>query len=258
MRQRPMTTTWWPRSFCTGLVVLTLLAAAGAPARAQGQPPPEKKKPGQAIEIRGQAPTPQVVTVRPREVPTYEPAALPNAVMASGAWPAVSSPYAIAPANQLAGQLPIDTTAAGLARGGARAGGVAVAAGAAGAEDAAGRAGRAAPTGASAAEIEAMRRELAMRRARLDSLEASLHQNEAMQSQLGPIPTGPRGVHMSAADSAAYAARLAEIESIRRELLFRKVRLDSLQREVNTLGKPRPAVKSDTTPSPLYPKPPRG
>jgi hypothetical protein len=177
-------------------------------------------------------------------------------VMASGSWASVSSGYAIAPPNQLAGQLPLDTTAAGLARGGALAAGARVADGGAEGPDGA-HAARPASSGASAAEIEAMRRELAMRRARLDSLEAALHQNATMQSQLGPMPTGPRGVHLSAADSAAYAQRMAEIESIRRELLFRKVRLDSLQREVNTLGKPRRVIPESTRDS-GYVKPPRG
>jgi len=227
---------------------LALAAAVALPAvlRAQGQPakPPKKPVAGQTVEIRGQAPTPQVVTVRPREVPQYAPAGLPAAVVASGAWPTVSAAYTIAPTNQLAGRLPLDTTQAGLARGGAAVGGVVVAGAAGGAQALSSGAAPGAPSAASAAEIEAMRLELAMRRARLDSLEQALHGNEAMAARLGVRPAGPRGNRMSAADSAA---RAAEIEAIRRELMFRRIRLDSLQREVNTLGRPRPAEGADTS-----------
>jgi len=214
---------------------------------AQGQaakPAPKKPATGQAIEIRGQAPTPQVVTVRPREVPAYAPAALPGAVLASGAWPTASAAYTISPTNQLAGRLPLDTTQAGLARGGAALGGVSVAAAAGGAQTLSTGPAPGAMSAASAAEIEAMRKELAMRKARLDSLEQAIHGNEAMAAQLGVRPAGPRGDRMSAADSAA---RAAEIEAIRRELMFRKIRLDSLQREVNALGRPRGNAGADTT-----------
>ncbi len=232
-------------------VVLALLAAGALTARAQGQQPPAKKTTtGQTIEIRGQAPTPQVVTVRPREVPVYKPAALPGAVMTSGAWPSVTAAYAITPSDQLAGHLPIDTSAAGLARGGAMLGTVAVT-GAAAHGAAAGGAGAAgAPVpGGSAAEIEAMRKELAMRRARLDSLQRALNENASRQTELGapPVAAGAAGAaHVSAADSAA---RAAEIDAIRRELNYRMQRLDSLQREVNTLGRAKtlPPVKADTT-----------
>ena len=229
-----------------GAILLAAACAAPSALHAQQQPAkPAPKKPaaGQPIEIRGQAPTPQVVTVRPREVPQYAPAALPAAVLAAGAWPTVSAGYTIAPSNQLAGRLPLDTSAAGLARGG----GVGIVAGtgaAGGAQTLSSNAVPGAPSAASAAEIEAMRKELAMRRARLDSLEQALHGNEAMAARLGVRPAGPRGNRMSAADSAA---RANEIEAIRRELMFRRIRLDSLQREVNTLGRPRPSAGADTT-----------
>lgn len=236
--------------------VLAALAAGAATARAQ-QAPPKKTTTGQTIEIRGQAPTPQVVTVRPREVPVYKAAALPGAVMASGAWPSVTAGYAITPSNQLAGRLPIDTSSAGLARGGAMLGGVAVAGAASGAAAAGAGAPGAATPGGSAAEIEAMRQELKMRRARLDSLERALHENGARQSALGAPPPG--GAPRSSATDAA--ARAAEIDAIRRELNYRMQRLDSLQREVNTLGRAKtlPPVKSDTTKkAPPASKPPRG
>jgi hypothetical protein len=244
----------------TRMRLIGLVALAAAPAvLAQGQQPaPKKPTTGQAIEIRGQAPTPQVVTVRPREVPAYTPVSLPGAVMASSSWPSVTAAYSITQADQLAGRLPLDTSAAGIARGGAMVGGVIVAGAAAkpGAANAAASVG-APVAGASTAEIEAMRRELAMRKARLDSLQRALHENEARQSTLGPAPTGQRAApRMSAADSAA---RADEIKAIRRELEYRLQRLDSLQREVNTLGQPRKAApaKSDTT-TKAGGKPPRG
>jgi hypothetical protein len=75
------------RSWCTAFVVCAmgaLLSIAPAIARAQGQPvpPPPAQQPQQpqppspqkrrALEIRGQAPAPEVVTVRPREIPQFQ------------------------------------------------------------------------------------------------------------------------------------------------------------------------------------------
>jgi hypothetical protein len=240
------------------IVALTLVMVVAVAGGAQAQQPTVKKPAttGQTIEIRGQAPTPQVVTVRPREVPDYKAGGLPSAVMVSGSWPSVTAGYAITPANQLAGRLPLDTSAAGIARGGATVGGVALVGGAA-AGAAAGAPGAApgAVPGGSAAEIEAMRKELAMRKARLDSLQRALNENQAHQAALGAAPAGAK--HMTAADSAA---RVAEIEAIRKELNYRMQRLDSLQREVNNLGGKKAApVKADTTKKGTPgSKPPRG
>jgi hypothetical protein len=252
------------RSGAIGVVVLALVLAGAPFARAQAQQTPAKKPTvtGQTIEIRGQAPTPQVVTVRPREVPAYTPAGLPSTMMASGsrAWPSMTAGYAITPSNQLAGRLPLDTSAAGLARGGSMVGGVALAGAAAnGAAVAGGAAASSAVPGGSAAEIEAMRKELAMRKARLDSLQRALNENASRQNALGAPPAGGAAgaARMSSADSAA---RASEIEAIRRELSYRMLRLDSLQREVNTLGrKGSGPVKSDTTKKGTSGgKPPRG
>lgn len=223
---------------------------------AQGQQPaPKKPSTGQAIEIRGQAPTPQVVTVRPREVPAYTPVSLPGAVMASSSWPSVTAGYAITQSDQLAGRLPLDTSAAGIARGGAMLGGAALA-GAAAHPGGAG-AGGGAPAGVSATEIEAMRAELKMRRARLDSLQRALHEDDARMAALGAPPAAGAAAGRSSADSAA---RADEIKAIRRELQYRMQRLDSLQKEVNTLGQqPKKAApaKADTT-TKAGGKPPRG
>jgi hypothetical protein len=223
------------------------VACMFAPAlAAQGQQPaPKKPGTGQPIEIRGQAPTPQVVTVRPREVPTYKPASLPGAVMGSGSWPSVTAGYTITQTDQLAGRLPLDTSAAGIARGGQMVGGVAVA-------SAAAHPGGAA--GTSATEIEQMRAELAMHKARLDSLQKALHEDDMKKASAGAAAAAGPG--KTASDSAA---RADEIKAIRKELQYRMQRLDSLQKEVNTLGqKPKKAApaKSDTTKA--GGKPPRG
>ena len=57
------------------------------------------------------------------------------------------------------------------------------------------------------------------------------------------------------------AARVAEIESIRRELEYRKQRLDSLRREVNKMGRggrAAPPKKTTTDSTAAPPKTPRG
>ena len=245
------------------LALIAVVGVAGS-AYAQGQQPAPPPKPapkkvvaGQTVEIRGQAPTPQVVTVRPREVPSYKPSSLPQAVMSSGNWPAISSAYAVAPSALLAGRLPIDTSAAGLARGGGGAGAL-IAGGtamAAMAHATGGAAANVAAPGTSAEEIESMRREMAMRRARLDSLEKA-QANSHIGSAVAAGAAAASRPRMTAADSAA---RAAEIAAIRKELQYRKARLDSLQKEVNNLGgkssSPKKSSKSDTTKSG---KPPRG
>jgi hypothetical protein len=232
-----------------------------SPSRAHAQqkgPPPKR---GQAIEIRGQVPTPQVVTVRPREVPAYDRQILSPAFYDGTGMSASAGGVQMVPESQVRGTTALDTIPAGIAReGGVPAPAATGLAPLQVKPDSMRNAQAAAVTraGASASEIEAMRRELAVRRARLDSLRRSL---DEMQTpvDLGKVPP-PAVRRMSAADSAA---RAQEIESIRRELEYRKQRLDSLQREVRAMGRPRrkPAVppKSttpDTTVAP--PTKPRG
>jgi hypothetical protein len=62
-----------------GFVIVLALAIAPVEARAQGEPskpaaPPQQPTPARrkALEIRGQAPAPEVVTVRPREIPQFQ------------------------------------------------------------------------------------------------------------------------------------------------------------------------------------------
>jgi hypothetical protein len=234
------------RFVSVGCGVLMGGAALLAPARlhAQQKAPPPKR--GQAIEIRGQVPTPQVVTVRPREVPAYDRQILSPAFYNGTGATASAGGVQLVPESQVRGTTALDTLPAGIAR----EGGAPAATGLAPLQVKADSARNAqaaaiARAGASAAEIEAMRRELAIRRARLDSLRRAL--NESMQT---PVPVGkspaPAPRRMSAADSAA---RAQEIESIRRELEYRRQRLDSLQREVRAMGRGRrSAPPKRTTP----------
>ncbi|HEX2778298.1 MAG TPA: hypothetical protein VHM30_02295 [Gemmatimonadaceae bacterium] len=61
------------------------------------------------IEIRGQVPTPQVVTVRPREVPTYSRQVLVPNFYDHDFWPAILPGYRLVPRRQVTGQVPVDS-----------------------------------------------------------------------------------------------------------------------------------------------------
>jgi len=68
--------------------------------RAQQAPTPPAGKPvrgPQAIEIRGQVPTPQVVTVRPRQIPTFSREVLTPSYFDVHFWSALLTPYELAP-----------------------------------------------------------------------------------------------------------------------------------------------------------------
>lgn len=56
-------------AICTIVLCTVAVADAGAQATTAR---PTKKAPPRTIEIRGVLPTPQVITVRPRDVPTYD------------------------------------------------------------------------------------------------------------------------------------------------------------------------------------------
>ena len=220
-----------------GVLMSGLMFVAASRAGAQQKGPPPKK--GQAIEIRGQVPTPQVVTVRPREVPTYDRKLLSPAFYSGTEGTASSGAVQLVPESQIRGSAALDTLPAGLAH----EGGVPTVAPLQLHPDSM-RNRRdtsvAARAGASTAEIEAMRHELALRRARLDSLQRLVDAQRQTPVELGKPPVR----RMSSADSAA---RVQEIESIRRELEYRRQRLDSLQREVNKMGRGRRPVPPRTT-----------
>jgi hypothetical protein len=233
------------------VIALPVALAAASVAGAQQTPtrPPRRQA---AIEIRGQVPTPQVVTVRPREVPAYDRRLLMPAFYTGTGTAASSDGVQLVPESQVRGTAALDTLPAGLAH----EGGVPTVAPLALHPDSMRNRRDTAVTraGASTADIEAMRHELALRRARLDSLQRMLNARTQTPVALGTPPAK----RMSAADSAA---RAQEIESIRRELEYRRQRLDSLQREVRSMGRPRrPAPPKDTTTDSTAapPKTPRG
>jgi hypothetical protein len=236
---------------CGVLIGGALLVAASRADGQQKAPPPKK---GQAIEIRGQVPTPQVVTVRPREVPAYDRQLLAPAFYNGTGSMASSGGVQLVPESQVRGTTALDTIPAGMAH----EGGVPSVGPLAVHRDLTRNARDTAATraGASTAEIEAMRHELAVRKARLDSLQRILNAQAQTPVSLGKVPVQVR--RMSAADSAA---RAQEIESIRRELEYRKQRLDSLQREVRSMGRtrrPAPPKKTTTDSTAAAPTTPRG
>jgi hypothetical protein len=230
-----------------GVLIGGALLVAASRADAQQKGPPPKK--GQAIEIRGQVPTPQVVTVRPREVPVYDRHLLTPAFYSGTGNTGSSDAVQLVPESQVRGTTELDTlvksvasTAATLSFPSAHADSM--------------RRVTSAPTqvGASSIEIEAMRHELALRRSRLDSLQRA--QNARLQADVEL--QSPPAKRRSAADSAA---RAQEIESIRRELEYRRQRLDSLQREVRSMGRsrrPAPSKTTTTDSTAATPTPPRG
>lgn len=93
-------------------VVLTpMLAEAQRPARRQA-----------AIEIRGVVPTPQVVTVRPREVPAYSRQVLVPNFYDHDFWQSLLPAYQLVPQRMITGSgFPRDTTRVGADSAGLRA-----------------------------------------------------------------------------------------------------------------------------------------
>ena len=98
----------------SALVALILAAAIAAPASADAQQPTQPTQPPvrrrQApIEIRGQVPTPQVVTVRPREVPAYSRQVLVPNFYDHDFWPSILPGYRLVTKRQISGAVPIDS-----------------------------------------------------------------------------------------------------------------------------------------------------
>jgi hypothetical protein len=69
------------------------LAGGGVQAQAGGA----KKPAATTVEIRGEVPTPQLVTVRPREVPEYSRGVLVPSLYDRHFWVAILAPYRIVP-----------------------------------------------------------------------------------------------------------------------------------------------------------------
>jgi hypothetical protein len=94
---------------------VALLAALPGEASAQRRRPTPRTTP---IEIRGQVPTPQVVTVRPRETPEFSRQVLVPNFYDRRFWPAILPGYSLVSRRALAGQLSGDSTAAPAPAGG--------------------------------------------------------------------------------------------------------------------------------------------
>jgi hypothetical protein len=89
-------------------LVIAVALVLPAIARGQNTTAPVKRR-QQPIEIRGQVPTPQVVTVRPREVPTYSRQVLYPRFYDHDFWPSILPAYQLVPKRQVTGEVPIDS-----------------------------------------------------------------------------------------------------------------------------------------------------
>lgn len=90
-----------------GFLVAVALALPVA-MQAQNTKQPVKRR-QQPIEIRGQVPTPQVVTVRPREVPTYSRQVLYPRFYDHDFWPSILPAYQMVTKRQMTGIVPVDS-----------------------------------------------------------------------------------------------------------------------------------------------------
>jgi hypothetical protein len=112
MRTTRRSTTYGRSAIGAVLGVAALLAAGAADAGAQ-QTTRRPVRRQQPIEIRGQVPTPQVVTVRPREVPTYNRRFLVPNFYDHDFWPAILPGYQLVSRRLLTGNTRLDSLAAG-------------------------------------------------------------------------------------------------------------------------------------------------
>lgn len=94
-------------------MVAAALAALSATAEAQRTTTPARRQ--AAIEIRGRVPTPQVVTVRPREVPTYSRQVLVPNFYDRDFWPSITPGYQLVNQRVISGRMPGDTTTSPMA-----------------------------------------------------------------------------------------------------------------------------------------------
>lgn len=81
---------------CVADALVVLMPVSTAHAQQPTQPPraqPPRRQ--ETIEIRGQVPTPQVVTVRPREAPAYSRRVLVPAFFDRDFWPSILPPLQI-------------------------------------------------------------------------------------------------------------------------------------------------------------------
>jgi hypothetical protein len=98
----------------TTTFALIAVALAAAPSLVEAQQPtrrPARRQP--TIEIRGQVPTPQVVTVRPREVPSYSRRILSPNFYDRNFWPSILPAYQVVPRRAITGRVPVDSMVRG-------------------------------------------------------------------------------------------------------------------------------------------------
>ena len=91
----------------TSTLVATLVVAALVPSLAEGQ----ERRRQDPITIRGTVPTPQVVTVRPREVPTYERNVLVPSFYDRDFWAIILPAYLVVPERMVSGEAPLQSGA---------------------------------------------------------------------------------------------------------------------------------------------------
>lgn len=93
------------------VAAVAALALTPVVAEAQRRTAPRRQT---SIEIRGVVPTPQVVTVRPREVPAYSRQVLVPNFYDHDFWQSLLPPYQLVPQRMITGSgLPRDTTRVG-------------------------------------------------------------------------------------------------------------------------------------------------
>lgn len=221
-----------------GYAAAVVASAATLAAQQQAAPPKKPPRAGQTIIIRGQVPTPQVVTVRPRDVPTYDRQVLGAANGVASFWSSALPGYRILSRSQVTGKAPTDSAAAGVLAGNAAPEAPGAAPAAAGAQSP--------DLAAKTREMEGIRNELAQRRARLDSLER-LDRDAAAKQQAADSATSAAA--RSGQNAADAATRAAEIKELMKELEYRRARLDSLEAVVKALGVARDTLRAphDTT-----------
>ena len=95
------------RATLVAMVAVAIVVPASAHAQQPTEAPVRRRQ--APIEIRGQVPTPQVVTVRPREVPSYSRQVLVPNFYDHDFWPAILPGYRLVTKRQITGAVPIDS-----------------------------------------------------------------------------------------------------------------------------------------------------
>lgn len=100
------------RAILAGVVLSLVGGTVGAQQPGGAPSTGGRTKAVQAIEIRGQVPTPQVVTVRPRQIPMFSREILTPAFFDERFWESLVAPYEIVPnLSAAAGTAPTAWTA---------------------------------------------------------------------------------------------------------------------------------------------------